>query len=150
MDLILWRCAEADEHADDRERRLTTKGRRQCERVAAWLDQRLPARFTILASPALRARQTAETLGIPVKCDAGLAPGATPASILKTAGWRDGKSTVVVVGHQPDLGNVLAQLLSSSAGRLSIKKGGLWWLTNRVRGEERQVVVRAVVSPDLI
>ena len=150
MDLILWRSAEAEENSHDLERRLTTKGRRQCERVAAWLDQRLPARFTILSSPALRARQTAETLGIPVKCESGLAPGSTSATILKAAGWRDAKSTVVLVAHQPDLGNVLAQLLSSSAGRLSIRKGGLWWLTNRVRGEEQQVVVRAVVSPELL
>jgi len=33
---------------------------------------------------------------------------------------------------------------------VSIKKGGLWWLTDRVRGEAAQVVVRAVVSPDLL
>jgi phosphohistidine phosphatase len=150
MDLILWRSAEADEHAEDMERRLTAKGRRHCERVAAWLDQRLPARFTILASPAVRAQQTAQALGIPVKRESGLAPGSTPAAILKAAGWRDCKSTVVVVGHQPDLGNVLAELLSSSFARWTIKKGGLWWLTNRVRGEERQVVVRAVVSPELL
>ncbi len=150
MDLILWRAAEADEGSGDEDRRLSPKGRRQCERVAAWLDQRLPSRYAVLAGPAMRARQTAGALGIPVKTETVLAPGASPAAILAAAGWPDGKSTVVVVGHQPDLGNTLAELLSGSDGRWTIKKGGLWWLTNRVRGVEQQVVVRAVVSPDLL
>jgi phosphohistidine phosphatase len=33
---------------------------------------------------------------------------------------------------------------------MSIKKGGLWWLTDRVRDGDAEVVVRAVVSPDLL
>jgi phosphohistidine phosphatase len=57
---------------------------------------------------------------------------------------------VVVVGHQPDLGQAAAFLLSGSKDQWSIKKGGLWWLSDRVRDEENQVVVRAVVSPDLL
>ena len=56
----------------------------------------------------------------------------------------------MLVGHQPDLGAVIAALLAERQGRWSVKKGGLWWLTNRVRNEEAQVVVRAVVSPDLL
>ena len=150
MDLILWRTAEAEENSRDLERKLTAKGKRQCERVANWLDHRLPTRFAVLASPAVRARQTAEALGIPVKPESGLAPGAPPFDILRLAGWPDAKAPVIVVAHQPDLGEVLSLLLSEGKGRWSIKKGGLWWLTNRVRGEEAQVVVRAVVSPELL
>jgi phosphohistidine phosphatase len=55
-----------------------------------------------------------------------------------------------VVGHQPDLGHVVSFLLSGSPSDTSVKKGGLWWLSDRVRDEENQVVVRAVVSPDLL
>ena len=44
----------------------------------------------------------------------------------------------------------VAFLVAGSQGGVSIKKSGLWWLSNRVRGEQAQVVVRAVVSPDLI
>ena len=133
----------------DLERRLTAKGRKQADRVAQWLLQRLPARFAVIASPAARAQQTAEALGVPVKIDRSLAPGATPASISKACGWPDNKGAAVVVGHQPDLGRALAELLGAQAG-LSIKKGGLWWISNRVRDEKDQVVVRAVVSPDLL
>ncbi|HEV2431540.1 MAG TPA: histidine phosphatase family protein [Burkholderiales bacterium] len=149
MDLIVWRHAEAEDGVPDLERRLTAKGRKQAERVAQWLLQRLPARFAVIASPAARAQQTAEALGVPVKTDRSLAPGATPAAIAKASGWPGYKGAAVVVGHQPDLGRALAELLGAHAG-LSIKKGGLWWISNRVRDEKDQVVVRAVVSPDLL
>jgi len=148
MDLILWRTAEAEETAQDLERRLTAKGRRQCEQVARWLDHRLPARFAVMSSPAVRAQQTAQTLGIPVKPEKALAPGASAQRILEVAGWPGHKGVVVLVGHQPDLSGVLAELFSG--GRWSVKKGGLWWVTNRVRKEQPQVVVRAVISPDLL
>jgi phosphohistidine phosphatase len=150
VDLILWRNAEAENDSPDLERRLTAKGRRHAERVAGWLEQRLPARYSLLTSPALRAQQTARALGVVAKTEEALAPGAPPARILEVAGWPRGNSAVVVVGHQPDLSGVIAALLSEGAGRWSVKKGGLWWLTNRVRHQEAQVVVRAVVSPDLL
>ena len=149
MDLIIWRHAEAEDGIPDLERRLTAKGRKQAERVAQWLLQRLPARFALIASPAARAQQTAEALGVPVKTDKTLAPGASPAAILKASGWPDYKTAAVVVGHQPDLGRVVAELLGTK-GSFPVKKGGLWWISNRVRDEKDQVVVRAVVSPDLL
>jgi phosphohistidine phosphatase len=149
MDLIVWRHAEAEDGVPDLQRKLTAKGRKQAERVAQWLLQRLPSRFALIASPAVRAQQTAEALGVPIKTDKSLAPGAAPAAIIKACGWPDYKSAAVVVGHQPDLGLLLAEVLGARGG-LSIKKGGLWWVSNRVRDEKDQVVVRAVVSPDLL
>ena len=145
----MWRHAEAEDGVPDLERRLTAKGRKQAERVAQWLLQRLPARFAVIASPATRAQQTAEALGVPVKTDRTLAPGAAAAAIVKACGWPGYKGAAVVVGHQPDLGRALAELLGAQAG-FSIKKGGLWWISNRVRDEKNQVVVRSVVSPDLL
>ena len=150
MDLIVWRHAEAEDGAPDLERKLTAKGRKQAERVAHWLLQRLPARFAVIASPAARAQQTAEALGVPVKTDRTLAPGASPAAIIKACGWPDYKSAAVVVGHQPDLGRLVGHLLAAQAMSASIRKGGLWWISNRVRDETDQVVVRAVMSPDLL
>ncbi|HKI65200.1 MAG TPA: histidine phosphatase family protein, partial [Burkholderiales bacterium] len=61
MDLILWRHAEAEEGGPDLERRLTPRGHKHAARVAGWLLQRLPSKFTVLASPARRALQTAES-----------------------------------------------------------------------------------------
>jgi phosphohistidine phosphatase len=79
-----------------------------------------------------------------------LAPGAAVRDILGAADWPGRKNAVVVVGHQPDLGRVAALLVSGTEASWSVKKGGLWWLSDRVRDEGAQVVVRAVVAPDLI
>ena len=150
MDLILWRHAEAEDGSPDLERRLTPRGHKHAARVAQWLLQRLPAKFAVLASPARRAQETAQALGVPFRTVAGLAPGARVQAILQAAEWPDRKTAVIVVGHQPDLGRTAAFLVSGSEAPWSVKKGGLWWLTNRGREDEAQVVVRAVVAPDLI
>lgn len=150
MDLILWRHADAEDGFPDSARKLTAKGHRQAAHVAAWLHQRLPSRFAIVASPAERAQQTARALEAPFRTADSLAPGATVAEILEAADWPGRKGAVVVVGHQPDLGRAAAWLIGGKATDLTIKKGGLWWLSNRVRDGEEGVVVRAVLSPDLI
>lgn len=150
MELILWRHAEAEESLPDRARKLTQRGHKHAARMAEWLQQRLPAKFTVLASPAERTRQTALALGVPFKTVDALAPGASVAHLLKVAEWPDRKGAVIVVGHQPDLGRVAAFLVSGTEADWAIKKGGLWWLTNRVRNDDAQVVVRAVMAPDLL
>jgi len=150
MELILWRHAEAEESQPDLERKLTAKGRRQAQHVAAWLLQRLPSKFTLLSSPAVRARQTADALDSQYKTDARLTPGGSVADVLDTANWPRRKGAVVVVGHQPTLGCVAAFLVGGSPIEWSVKKGGLWWLTYRVRNGESQVVVRAVMAPDMV
>jgi len=150
MDLILWRHAEAEDGAPDLERRLTPRGRKHAAQVAGWLLQRLPAKFVLLASPARRAQETAQALGVAPRTVPGLAPGAAVVDILAAAEWPDRKSAVVVVGHQPDLGRTAAYLVSGAEAPWSLKKGGAWWLSRRTREDEAQVVVRAVVAPDFV
>jgi len=150
MQLILWRHADAAEGEPDLERRLTPKGHKQAERVAKWLLARLPSRFVVLASPARRAQETAAALGVSVKTVEALAPGAGIEEILGAAGWPEAKRPVVVVGHQPDLGRAAAYVVSGARTSWSVKKGGLWWVEARERDEARQVVVRAVLAPDLL
>jgi phosphohistidine phosphatase len=150
VDLILWRHADAEEGGRDLDRKLTAKGRKQSARMAGWLQARLPSRCTVLASPARRARETADALGVRYKISERLAPGAAPADILEAAGWPSHKGAVVIVGHQPDLGRVAAVLLGGAEAEWSIKKGALWWLSNREREGEHQVVVRAVLGPEFL
>jgi phosphohistidine phosphatase len=150
MDLILWRHAEAEDGPPDLERRLTPRGRKHAAQVAAWLQQRLPAKFLVLAGPARRAQETAQSLGVPVKTIESLAPGASVAEILGAAEWPERKTAVVVIGHQPDLGRTAAFLVSGIEASWNVKKGGAWWLANQVREDAAQVVVRAVIAPDLI
>jgi len=150
MDLILWRHAEAEEGGPDLERRLTARGQKHAARVADWLLQRLPSKFAVVASPARRTRETAESLGVKFRTSPALAPGASVAEILGAVDWPERKGAVVVVGHQPTLGQVAAYLVCGGREEWTIKKGGLWWLTHREREGEAQVMVRAVVAPDLL
>lgn len=156
MELILWRHAEAEDSAtSDAARQLTTRGRKQAQSVAKWLRHRLSPDAVILASPAARTVQTVETLTDQYRTVELIGPGASPEAVLSAAGWPDGIGpTVVIVGHQPTLGLVVSQLVAGESAEWTIKKGGLWWLASRDRGDARrggpgQVVVRAVLSPDL-
>jgi phosphohistidine phosphatase len=150
MDLILWRHAEAESGAPDDGRRLTAKGQRQADKMAAWLKARLPEPTRILVSPARRARQTAAALTDRFEVIAALGAGATASAVLRAAGWPDAEGAVVVVGHQPVLGEVAALLLANVQQSWSIKKGGVWWFGNRARGEEPQTVLRLVISPEFL
>ncbi|SEA25896.1 phosphohistidine phosphatase SixA [Paraburkholderia sartisoli] len=152
MNLILWRHAEAEDTASsDLARQLTVRGRKQAQGMAKWLRARLDDDAVILVSPAVRTIQTVEPLTDQYRVVRELAPGARASDVLAAAGWPGGVApTVVIVGHQPTLGQVAALLLSGNASSWPVKKAGLWWLTNRGRDGDEQVVLRAVMSPDLL
>ena len=146
MDLIIWRHADAEDGAPDAERKLTAKGEKQARRIAAWLQDRLDDDYVVLSSPARRARDTARALSARYEVTEELGAGATPQSVLKAAGWPRREGTVVVVGHQPTLGQTVALVLTGKDEGWSLKKGGLWWMRSR---EDGDVIVRAVIAPDL-
>ena len=150
MDLILWRHAEAEPGEPDHGRRLTSKGQKQAERMAAWLEHRLPETTRILVSPAERTQQTALALGRRYRTSREVAPGASAASILAAAGWPDAREPVLVVGHQPTLGEVAAFLLAGEEAGWSIRKGAVWWLTNRTRLGQSGAVLKVAIGPDLV
>ena len=152
MDLILWRHAEAHEAQpgeDDLARSLTPRGEKEAARMGQWLDRRLPDSARILCSPARRCEQTVLALGRKYKLRDELAPGTTPSQLLEPAEWPRGQRTVVLVGHQPALGQTLAHLLELPSGQCAVRKGGLWWLRRREREGQVQVVVMAVMTPEL-
>jgi len=147
MDLILWRHAEAEDDApggDDLLRSLTPKGEKQAARMAAWLDREITDGLKILCSPALRCEQTLQPLGRKYKLHDGLAPDGTPRAILEAVQWPTSKQPVLVVGHQPVLGETVAMLLGMDEGA-SIRKGAVWWLRSREDG----VVLLAVMTPEM-
>ena len=150
MDLILWRHAEAEPGIPDMERALTRKGHKQAKRMGQWLASQLPEGCKILVSPALRALETAEGLERKFKIHADLAPEASANAILNAAGWPATKESVLVIGHQPTLGQTVSRLLGMGGLDCSIKKGGLWWLRLREREATTEVSVVAVLSPDLV
>lgn len=153
MDLILWRHAEAidvDLVGDDMLRSLTPRGEKQAARMAAWLDRHLPDGAKILASPAVRAEQTAKAMQRKYKVCPALAPLADADQLLALVQWPHGKGCVVVVGHQPTLGHVIARLAGLDDQACAVKKGALWWLRQRERDGVAQTLVVTVQSPDVL
>ncbi|MFX1672773.1 phosphohistidine phosphatase SixA [Paraburkholderia sp. A2WS-5] len=154
MNLILWRHAEAEDiAASDLARQLTTRGRKQAQNVARWLRARLPDDAVILASPAARTIQTAEALTDQYRVVREIAPNASVDAVLAAAGWPEGiASTVVVIGHQPTLGEVAARLLSNENTRRSwaMKKAGVFWIKSRERNGDGEAVLFAAITPDLV
>lgn len=153
MDLILWRHAEAQEWTpgcDDMARRLTSRGEKQAARMAGWLDRQLPENTRILVSPARRAEQTASALDRKFKVRSELAPGGTVAQLLEMAQWPDAKGCVLVVGHQPTLGQTIAQLIGLSVTECTVRKGAVWWLRHRQRETLVQTLVVTVQSPEVL
>lgn len=150
MDLILWRHAQAHGQSgdpDDLQRRLTAKGEKQAQRMARWLNLHLPQSARIFTSAAVRAESTVATLGRAYKIAPELALDASAEQLLQLVQWPQTKGVTVVVGHQPALGQAIAQLLDWSTGEVAVKKGALWWLRRRDCGE---VVVLTVQAPDLL
>jgi phosphohistidine phosphatase len=156
MDLLLWRHAEAEEvpaeaqSGNDLERSLTPRGEKQAARMAAWLDRQLPERARILVSPARRCEQTALALGRKYKIRAELGPDAPPSQLLELVQWPVNKLPILVIGHQPTLGQTIAQLLGLQESDCAVKKGALWWLRTREREGGLQTVVVTVQSPELL
>jgi len=148
MDLILWRHADAEDGSPDHARALTAKGHKQAAKVAAFLVRHLPEHHRVLVSPATRAQQTAAALGGHFTLAPTIAPGASAEAVLHAARWPDAGDTVLVVGHQPTLGEVAASLLGSTDGSLSIKKGAVWWFSQR--DGSAQVSLRLVIAPDFL
>ena len=153
MDLILWRHAEALEASpgeDDMSRSLTPRGERQALRMANWLERQLPEGTRILCSPAKRTEQTAMALGRKYKLSASITPQGTADMLLTAAQWPVSKNTVLVIGHQPILGETIALLLGLQKLECAVKKGAVWWLRSRLREEYSEILLLNVINPDFI
>jgi phosphohistidine phosphatase len=152
-EIIFWRHAEAhdaDEGQSDLERKLTVKGQRQAERVAFWLDRNLPTHCKVFVSEAKRAQQTARCLPRKHKTLAELNPEANAQGVLAAAGWGLQSEPIIVIGHQPWMGECIHWLLMDAVAPLTVRKGAVWWLQSRTRDELTDVIVRAVITPELM
>ena len=132
MLLYLVRHGKAAAGPSDAERPLTADGADEMRRVARRLAKLGVAFDATLASPLVRARQTAEVLaeaglaGVVEEC-AALAPGGSLADALdRIAHHRArGAERVALVGHEPTLSEWAAQLAGGPACAVELKKGGI-------------------------
>lgn len=156
MDLILWRHAEAEdisEDGGDLSRQLSAKGKQQATAMARWLKKHGPQEPRILVSPALRTLETAQALSRSFETCAEIAPDASVNELLKASGWPGGqhghREAVILIGHQPTLGRLAARVITGKEANWSVKKGAIWWLQRRIRGEAEETVLKLVLPPEL-
>ncbi len=134
--LYLVRHGIAEERAGsgrDADRRLTAEGIRKMHEVAAGLERLGVRPDAVLSSPLRRARETAAVLvevlapDLAVEIYAPLAPPCDPVEVLAGLGKHRGARHIVLVGHQPDLGELASQLLTGSPATapLPFKKGSV-------------------------
>jgi phosphohistidine phosphatase len=150
MDLLLWRHAEAEDGEVDLNRRLTSRGEKQARLMAGWLRAHQPKDLRIIVSPAVRTQQTAEALKLPFETIRKIGPEACVSELIAASGWPHANGSVLIIGHQPSLGRLASLLLAGQESEWSIKKGALWWLSNRVRRDEAQTVLRAMIPVELL
>jgi len=147
MDLILWRHAEAEDGAPDTARRLTPKGEKQAQKVAKWLKERIEAPMRVLVSPAVRTRQTASALTNKFETRDEVGVSTSAQQVLRAVGYPNATGTMIVVGHQPTLGQVAALLLTGEEAEWDIKKGAIWWFEVADSDGKPYASLRAVIAP---
>ena len=156
MDLLLWRHAEAEDGFPDEARKLTPRGEQQAKQMAKWINKHAPKELRIIASPALRCQQTALALDQPFETDIRLGTDRNANALLAVAGWPDddkqnrpaGEPAVLIIGHQPTLGQAAALLLSGSEADWPIKKGAVWWFNYRASGRETKTLLKSVLAAE--
>lgn len=116
----------------DEKRSLTDEGRDRMREIAKGL-RKLGVEFDLLlTSPLVRAVQTAEIVAgafavakKEVRETVNLVPGASAEELFAELKGQTGVESVVLVGHQPDLGLVISTIIGSAAPSIQLKKGGV-------------------------
>ncbi|QOJ23849.1 MAG: phosphohistidine phosphatase SixA [Gammaproteobacteria bacterium] len=150
MELILWRHAEAEDGFPDMARQLTERGRDQAKRMADWLKPKLPENTRIIVSPARRTQQTAMALDSDFATEDAIGPGASAHAVLAVAGWPDTRGAVVIVGHQPTLGEIASYLIPVIPAGLRVKRGSVWWIRGKEKDGAVEPQLHAVIYPEML
>lgn len=156
--LILWRHAEAEDDSTtglDADRALTKTGRKDAARMAKWLNEYLPKNTEVLSSPAKRCLETVSALNqltggkrnYHINIEAYLGVDTTVETISKQLLDEDSSKTKLIVGHQPNLGLLIAKILGMKDSAV-VKKGAVWWLRQRSVNGVIQTYLFTVQNPD--
>ena len=115
---------------DDAKRPLTGNGASRLRKSARGLARLGVSLDVVLTSPLVRARQTSDIVASafdprpPVVVVDALAPGGTFPSLLSEIEKQSRRPSMALVGHEPDLGEIAAQL-AGLRHRLEFKKGAV-------------------------
>jgi len=162
MRLYIVRHAIAAPHGTpgvkDDDRVLTEEGEKKMRQAAAGLRSLGYIPGIILSSPLPRASQTAEILqkafggGIELKIVPSLAPSGSRQDLYRVISQYERKlESLMIVGHQPSLGEIAGEIAWGSAGQyIELKKGGVCVLELEiVRGTPKGTLV-SLLPPSIL
>ncbi len=137
---------------EDEKRALTKEGIEKLRRVLAVAREAKVAPAVILTSPYLRALQTAEAasvaLGAKIVQTDSLKPESSPQEVWDDVRGRHEKS-IMLVGHEPLLGQTLSFLLGASWALVDLKKGALARIEVEQSAKSPRGVLEWVLTPKL-
>lgn len=158
MDLYLIRHTDAlpleeSGSASDADRPLSPTGEAQARTLAAAFRRRGIRLDQLIASPLLRAQQTAEGIiavwgadAPPLSFSKRLAPGLKPRRLSRYLNGMEGNA-LGLVGHQPDLNEYAAWLIGNKKVQLDLAKGGVAYL-NVDAFQKGGATLRALLTPE--
>jgi phosphohistidine phosphatase len=160
MQLVVIRHAIAEDRAtfaatgqDDEQRPLTEEGRRRMALAARGLRSLVDSLDLIASSPLTRARQTAEIVaeaygGMPVETSVALMPGRRAEDVVEWLRHHTKLERVAIVGHEPDLSDLVSILLLDEGTSFFVfKKGGACLLDFAGRIEPGDATLRWLLRP---
>jgi phosphohistidine phosphatase len=155
LEIYLLRHAHAGDSStwtgDDAKRPLSPRGRRQAERLGQFLAQRAIMPDSIITSPKVRAKQTAElvadALGTRVTVDERLG-GPLDVDDIEAIADGAGGTSIMLVGHDPDFSDLAAALCG--AAYMPLKKGAVARIDASVPLQHGSGILRWLLPPDLL
>ena len=155
--LYIMRHGPAEERADsgvDADRSLTASGRDRVRSVAKVLVEEEERPVRIVTSQLVRAVQTAEIVALVTKLSDGtvetrreLAPGGEAMELVRQLA-AGGAKRVMLVGHEPDLSELVAKLVG--AFERPFEKAMVVGLRMEGDGKDAKTRVRFVVDPKML
>ena len=150
LELYLIRHGVAAERGkewpDDAKRPLTPEGIMRLRKEASGLN---------VTSPLVRTRQTADVFSEslkskpPIATADALAPAGSPAAVIAELIKHVRKGRVALVGHEPNLGELAAQLIGAKAP-LEFKKGGICRIDFEVLPPKGRGQLRWFLTPRML
>jgi phosphohistidine phosphatase len=159
--LLLIRHADALPLGDvpsssDADRPLSVRGHAQAKALGRLLNKRQIRLDRIVASPLLRARETADDLRAALSADAPavtlneeLAPGGKRRKLARSLRELGG-DCLGIVGHEPDLSILVAWLIGSKKAQIDLAKGGVASINFSDAVRKDAGVLVWLLTPDLI
>lgn len=147
MNIILWRHATAEDTFPDHDRALTQKGEQEARKMGQWLRHHLTGPQLTLVSPSKRTLQTAKWFSEDIHLHASVKVSSRAEQIIELIEYPpQATDNLIIVAHQPFLGEVASRLLTGHSHAIKVHKGAIWWFIHK----HGTYHLHTMINPDLL